>query len=149
MNQGSFVLQRLENAIPTCVSCSQGGFIIAVGYTDERIRILDMRIKGDKQCEFELAGQHSDIVKSVKLSPDGMVCLSAGTDCTFKVWDIGSRRCILTHGGETPLKKLSSFHKDTITAMDVSFEQDTAYTGGRDGSIFKSSLIEHKFSKIH
>jgi WD40 repeat protein len=90
------------------------------------------------------------MVKAVKLSPDGMVCLSAGTDCTFKVWDIASRRCILTHGGETPLRKLSSFHKDTITAMDVSFEDDIAYTCSKDGHLFKSSLIEqHKFSRIH
>ncbi len=34
--------------------------------------------------------------------------------------------------------------------MDVSFEDDIAYTCSKDGQIFKSSLIEqHKFSKIH
>jgi len=107
-----------------------------------------MRIKGDKQSEFELAGQHTDIIKCVKLSPDGMVCLSAGSDCTFKVWDLSTRRCFLTHGGETPIKKLSNYHKDTITCMDVSFDQDLAFTGGRDGTIFKSSVIDHKFNKI-
>ncbi len=34
--------------------------------------------------------------------------------------------------------------------MDVSFEDDIAYTCSKDGQIFKSSLIEqHKFSRIH
>lgn len=39
---------KYEQAIPTCISCSQGGFIIAIGYTDEVIRVIDMRIKGDQ-----------------------------------------------------------------------------------------------------
>jgi WD40 repeat protein len=85
------------------------------------------------------------MVKCIKISPDGMVCFSAGSDCSFKVWDIGTRRSILTHGGDTPVKKLSTYHKDTITAMDVALDQDFVITGGRDGSIFKSSLIDHKY----
>jgi len=29
-----------------------------------------------------------------------MVCLSAGSDGTFKVWDMSMRKCIKTYGGE-------------------------------------------------
>lgn len=111
---------------------------------------MDLRIKDKKQCEFELSGQHTDMIKCVQLSPEGMVCLSAGSDCTFKVWDLSTRRCIMTHGGEHGgIKKLSSYHRDTITTMDLSFDQDIAFTGDRDGSIFRSSIIDHKFSKIY
>lgn len=33
--------------------------------------------------------------------------------------------------------------------MDVNFDKDLAYTGGRDGSIFQSSLIENNTTKIY
>lgn len=29
------------------------------------------------------------MVKAIKLSDDGMVCLSASSDATLRVWDIG------------------------------------------------------------
>jgi len=123
-------------AIPTCVSCSLGGNIVAIGYTDEKIRVMDMRVSENKRQVIELCGSHSDIIKCVKLSPDGLVCLSAGSDCTFRVWELSHRRCILTHGSESTIKKFSTYHKDSITCMDVNFDTDIAYTGGRDGSIF-------------
>ncbi len=50
------VIQKVEGAFPTSISCSKGGFIIAVGYTDDKIRVIDMRVRGNKQCEFELSG---------------------------------------------------------------------------------------------
>ena len=93
-------MQKLPNAIPTCISCSQGGYIIAIGYTDEKVRIIDMRVKGNKPGEFEMQSQHSDIIKCLSLSPDGMVCLSAGSDCTLKVWEVSSRKCIKTNQGD-------------------------------------------------
>jgi WD40 repeat protein len=92
---------KADGAIPTSVSCSLGGSIVAVGFTDEKIRVLDMRMDEKKRQVIELSGGHTDIIRCVKLSPDGMVCLSAGQDCTFRVWDLSSRRCILTHGSET------------------------------------------------
>jgi WD40 repeat protein len=81
----------------------------------------------------------------VKLSPEGMVCLSSGSDCTFKVWDLGTRMCIKTYGGDQPgvSRKHSNYHKDTINSMDVIFDQDIAFTGGRDGSIFQTKIIKN------
>ena len=62
------------------------------------------------------------MIKCVQLSPDGMVCLSSGSDCTFKVWDLSTRKCVKSHGAEVGVqRKFSTFHRDTITAMDVSF----------------------------
>ncbi|CDW87994.1 UNKNOWN [Stylonychia lemnae] len=128
----------------------QGGNIIAIGYTDEVIKIIDMRIRGDQSHQFELRGEHQDSIRQVKLSPDGMVCLSAGSDATFKVWDMSMRKCVKTHGGEQGIqKKYSSFHRDTITTQDVDFESDLAFTGGRDGSIFMNRIVHHKYQKIY
>jgi WD40 repeat protein len=98
-------MQKLPNAIPTCISCSQGGYIVAIGYTDEKVRIIDMRARGDKPAEFEMHSQHSDIIKCLSLSPDGMVCLSAGSDCTLKVWEVSSRKCIKTNQADPGVQR--------------------------------------------
>jgi WD40 repeat protein len=47
-----------------------------------------------------LEGEHCDLIKKVQLSPDGTVLISAGSDCTAKVWDLGTRRCVQTLGTE-------------------------------------------------
>lgn len=143
-------MQKLANAIPTCISCSQGGYIIAIGYTDERVRLIDMRVKGNRPCEFEMQSQHSDIIKCLSLSPDGMVCLSAGSDCSLKVWDVSSRRCIKTNQGETGVqRRFSSYHRETISSMDVDYDSMVAFTGGRDGSIFQNHIDDTLYSKIY
>ena len=59
-----------------------------------------MRMGNDHGNMLELEGGHSDMIKAVKLSPDGMVCLSAGSDGFLRVWDIGSRKCIKAYGNE-------------------------------------------------
>ena len=85
------------------------------------------------------------MIKQIKLSPDGMVCLSTGSDCTLKVWDIGTRKCIKSFGSESLMqKKFSTYHKDSINALEVGFDSDIVFTGGRDGSIFKTDLIENQ-----
>lgn len=49
---------KADGAIPTCVSCSLGGNIVAVGFTDEKIRVMDMRLKEEKRQVIELSGAH-------------------------------------------------------------------------------------------
>jgi WD40 repeat protein len=80
-----------------------------------------------------------------------MVLFSSGSDCNLKVWDIGSRKCVKTFGPELNInKKLSNFHKDSITAMDVVFDADVSFTGGRDGTIFKTNLVDdERYQKIY
>jgi WD40 repeat protein len=60
------------------------------------------------------------MVKSVKLSPDGMICLSASTDGTLRVWDLNQRKCITVFGDEKNKKNSSVFHRDSIWCMDTS-----------------------------
>jgi WD repeat-containing protein 48 len=63
-----------------------------MGFTDDSIRFIDLRIKNSVVQELE--GGHSDMVKAIKLSDDGMVCLSASSDATLRLWDIGQQKCI-------------------------------------------------------
>jgi WD40 repeat protein len=58
-----------------------------MGFTDDKIKLFDMRMKGD-DFSFELEGSHSNTVRSVKISDDGMTCYSIGADNTLRVWDM-------------------------------------------------------------
>lgn len=83
--------------VPTSLSCSEGGNVVAVAFTDETIKIVDFRIKnsGEKSSPvMVLEGEHSEFIKNISLSSDGTVLFSSGADCVVKVWDLGSRRCV-------------------------------------------------------
>lgn len=97
-----------------------------------------------------------------------MVCLSAGSDACFKVWDLSARKCVQTYGGHgnenlsvnvkgggggpssNSLQSRSvRYHKDAILSMDVLFESDVAFTGGRDGSIYSNRIVKTHYEKIY
>jgi len=82
-----------DTAVPTCISCSQGGMLVVIGFTDDKLKLFDMRMKGD-DFHIDLDGGHSNTVKGVKISPDGMTCYSIGADNTLRVWDISQRKCL-------------------------------------------------------
>ena len=64
-----------------------------------------MRMKGeDADKMMDLDGGHSDMIRSVKLSSDGMLCLSASSDGVVRLWDIGLKKCIRVYGNERKRK---------------------------------------------
>lgn len=74
------------------------GSLLATASVDTDIRLWDPRDLGNS---LRLRG-HSDVVRCVKLLPDGMRLLSCGSDGSMRIWHIGERRCeqVLTpHGG--------------------------------------------------
>jgi WD40 repeat protein len=108
--------------VPTCLSVSSGGNIVAVGFTEDAIKVYDMRQGSSRQTDdwyFELEG-HNDMVKAIKLSSDGMVCLSTSTDGTLRVWDLNLKKCITVFGDEKNKKNSVNFHKDSIWCMETS-----------------------------
>ncbi|MHC5763017.1 WD40 repeat domain-containing protein [Nostoc sp.] len=54
----------------------------------------------DKQQILTFYG-HQNLVYSVIFSSDDQVLASASTDCTLKLWDVKSGRCIQTLLGRT------------------------------------------------
>jgi len=118
--------------------------VVAASFTDEQVRVIDFRIGPSTTQDIGNATmqlEHSDLIKKVQLSPDGTLLVTTGQDGTVKLWDLGLRRCVQTIGPELTgqARKTSSFHQDSITCLDVNFEEDLFFTGGRDGSIFMSS----------
>ena len=63
---------------------------------------------------------HSDMIKSCKISADGMVCVSISSDGTLRVWDIGLRKCVKVYGDSRKQKLNYPFHKDSIWCLEVS-----------------------------
>ena len=58
-----------------------------VGFTDDRLKLYDIRSKSDN-IDFILEDGHTDIVWSLRITNDGMICYSVGCDSTLRVWDI-------------------------------------------------------------
>lgn len=140
-----------ETAIPTCISCSHGGNLVVIGFTDDKLRFLDVRIKGDDFI-FELEGSHSNTIRSVRMSGDGVMCSSVSSDNTLRLWDISQRKCfrVYKHDSKSQNEQMQ-FHKDSVWCMDVSSNFQYVYTGGKDGSIFEVDLLtdrrKHLFSR--
>jgi WD40 repeat protein len=120
--------------------------VVAVGFADESIRIFDTRIKEGGISVLQT--QSTEMIKCIKLSSDATACFTAGSDCMLKLWHLSSGKCIETVG-DCINKKVSSFHRDSITALDFSGDQDIIYSGGRDGCIFRTDAINSTFEKIY
>lgn len=72
-----------------------------VGFTDESLKLFDLRARPENNYDdfsIDLEGGHSDIVKAVKLNPEGLLCISASMDGTLRLWDIGMKKCIKVFG---------------------------------------------------
>lgn len=77
------------NAVPVgreqlCLCCSSNGNIAAVGGVDSIVRLYDT-------LEYALIAEcigHSDLVLSLKFSPDDRQLVSTGADGCVLVWNI-------------------------------------------------------------
>ena len=70
-----------------------------IGFTDDKLKLYDMRSKRD-EFDLVLEGGHTNIVRSARISSDGMLCYSVGADCTLRVWDISTRKCMKVYKNE-------------------------------------------------
>lgn len=82
------------------------------------------------------------MIKCIKLSLDGMLCLSTGSDGTLRLWDIGQRKCISVYGNARKKKASVDYHTDSIWSLDVNSKFDQVFTAGKDGNIFKVDLLK-------
>lgn len=68
---------------------------------------------------------HADGVKSVAISPDGKILISASEDGKIKIWNLKTGECLLTLGG----------HPFGVKNVAVSPDGEFFATGGGDGTI--------------
>merc|ERR1712226_1227730 len=73
---------------------------------------------------------HTNIVKSLVVSPDGTKVLSGSSDGSIKLWCLGEQRCIETF----------KIHQDSVWCLLTDPAFTTLYSGGRDGCVFETDL---------
>jgi len=76
-------------ACPTCISANQSGNLVVVGYSDDSLVMHDIRSGYKDRIRMEI-GSHTDTVKSVVFCQDegDFLCLTGGSDCKLKLWDL-------------------------------------------------------------
>eukprot|EP01133_Synstelium_polycarpum_P017756 gene17756-21179_t len=112
------------------LAINQDSTVVLAGSTKRAIVAWDVR-EGKKL--FKLKG-HTDNVRAIAMSADSMHCVSASSDGSFRLWDMGTRRCI---------HAFDDVHSDSVWSVAANQTFSTLYSGGRDGLIYVTDL--HSF----
>lgn len=113
----------------------------------------DVRSHYKERIRLEL-GAHKDTVKSVVFSKQDsdFLCLTGGSDCMLKLWDLRMRKCIGDYGGnegDVPYIEWGMFHSDSIWTIEPTQTFETCFTGGRDGKIFHTDLVREQHTLLY
>ncbi|RAV99419.1 WD40 repeat domain-containing protein [Pseudochryseolinea flava] len=118
-----------------CMTISAERSEIAVGYSDNRIRILDLETMALKQ-EWEA---HTNSVFVVRYSPDGTLLVSGSRDARLKSWD--------SNGGYTLSTEVVA-HLFAINHLDFSPDSKHFVTCSMDKSIKVWDAATFKLLKV-
>jgi WD40 repeat protein len=112
-----------------CAAISAEGNLVASGSStpEMAIRCWDART-GKKVCKLK---GHSDNIRSMVMSSDGKYIISAGSDCSMLLWDIGQQRCIRDW----------HVHRDSIWSLCVDSNFTSVFSGGRDQSVVRTDIF--------
>lgn len=117
-----------DSASVYCLATDSRGGLVAVGTPENGIRLYDPR---EDPASSGPAGQligHTDMIRSMLVSSDGRNLLSASSDGTVRLWDIGQQRMMHTF----------SYHSASVTAL-CSQKDDLSifYSADREGLLCK------------
>lgn len=101
--------------------------LIVSGSTDRAISVFDARSRGSI---VRLRG-HTDAIRSLTLKHDGTMLLSGSSDATVRLWDLRQQRCV---------RAFDSHQTDSVWALDAPRAFESFISGGRDGTVWHSSL---------
>jgi WD40 repeat protein len=116
LESGAFVRRVPAPTLPMSLAISPKGVVVFA--SGRAIAIMD--VGGDRP----LAEMGDDAV-SVALSPDGRQALSGGSNGGLRLWDLGTRRCLVSVEG----------HGGYVHAVAFSADGRRALSGGEDGRI--------------
>lgn len=139
---------------PVSVAFSPNGAVLAAGFKDGTVRLLDVATGG---VVAELSG-HRLGVRSVAFSPDGTTVASGSEDGTVKLWDAARRVALKTLSGHTGVVTSVSFRTDgkavvsgsygDVRVWDVATGLVTATLTGGNTSLFSSISLSPDGSTI-
>jgi WD repeat-containing protein 48 len=104
-----------------------GGSVLASGGPESVVRVWDPR-SGERITKFV---GHTDNIRSILVSDDGGLILSASSDTTVKLWSLAERRCIHT----------LSHHNDSVWSLFSRHPRlEIFHSSDRSGLVAKSDL---------
>ena len=111
-----------ESSIYSIDLCENENLLSAALYEENQIIIIDT--KSNKEI-CKLHG-HNDIIKNIKISPDGKNLISVSSDKTIKFWDISKKKFIYN----------LEYHNSSIHSLFINNDFDKMITGSIDGKIY-------------
>ncbi|PIC37899.1 hypothetical protein B9Z55_010087 [Caenorhabditis nigoni] len=114
-----------KNSIYSLATTPNLSLVLGSG-TEKQIRMFDPRTN-DKPMKMR---GHSDNVRALLLNDDGTRALSAGSDGTIRLWDIGMQKNIAT----------GIAHEEGVWTIQVDASFRFVYSGGRDRYVLKSPV---------
>jgi len=108
------------------LALSQGGNLALCSGPGRVISGWDVR--ASRSC-FKLKG-HQDIVRKLLLLPDCSRVVSASSDCSIRVWDLGQQRCVDN----------VEVHDDSVWTIAWDKAHSKVYSGGRDRTLWCTDL---------
>ena len=91
-------------------------------YLDNTIIIIDLQSKKEI-CSLR---GHNDIIKNIKISPNGKNLISISSDKTIKYWDISNQKYIYNF----------DYHKSSVNSIFINKDFNKMITGSIDGEIY-------------
>jgi WD repeat-containing protein 48 len=111
--------------LASCVE-TQASLVVS-GSTDRVITVCDAR---SGETVVRLRG-HTDAIRCLTLKHDGTLLLSGSSDGTVRMWDLRQQRCMRTYDAHS---------SDSVWALDAPRAFESFISGGRDGSVWHTSL---------
>ncbi|PAV88354.1 hypothetical protein WR25_07590 isoform B [Diploscapter pachys] len=102
--------------------------LIAAGGTEKVVKFWDMR---SNSKTVRLKG-HSDNIRSICFSYDGTKCITASSDATVRLWDIGQQRCIAT----------CLAHQEGVWTLQVDSSFSFVFSAGRDKRVYRTPICD-------
>jgi len=122
--EASSILIKDESTIWSLAFSFNGTTLLVGG--QQNIRFCDLRNR--RELPGTLLAGHSDMVKSVTISPDGQFIASGSADCSVRIWIADSR----PGSAVQPLQA----HNDGVASVAVSNDGRMIVSGSKDGSVF-------------
>jgi ribosome biogenesis protein ERB1 len=66
---------------------------------------------------------HTDVIRSVDLSPDGQFLISGGDDRTARVWDVQTGRCLQSWPFDSTVNRVAWNPNSTINVVAIALEK--------------------------